>query len=126
MRRGPPLLGSGRTFASWSFLYGLRLISVGSDGDVFPMISLGSGLALRGHRVTLLALPAYSGVASPETELASFPCWTNDSCASSLQQKWLLTTRYAYLYFERHSVSWNTVAYRSICNLSSKDLVVIA
>src|SRR5258708_39323039 len=39
------------------------LISVGSDGDVFPFFGLGKGLVARGHRVTLATNDRYQTLA---------------------------------------------------------------
>jgi rhamnosyltransferase subunit B len=40
------------------------LVSMGTDGDVFPFVGLGARLRWRGHRVTLVANQHYQTLAS--------------------------------------------------------------
>src|SRR6516162_9825844 len=40
------------------------LVTLGTDGDVFPYVGLGATLRGRGHRVTLTAPESYQGLAA--------------------------------------------------------------
>jgi rhamnosyltransferase subunit B len=101
------------------------ILTVGSDGDVFPMVSLGRGLKARGHRVILVAAPVYSDAAS-QSGVDFVSLSTSESCGDSLRDKPLLATRYAALFHERYSVPWNAIAYEVIRERASDDLVVIS
>src|SRR6185503_17388320 len=39
------------------------LVSIGTDGDIFPYVGLGAALCARGHRVTLVASGHYESLA---------------------------------------------------------------
>jgi UDP:flavonoid glycosyltransferase YjiC (YdhE family) len=40
------------------------LVTMGTDGDVFPFVGLGARLRGRGHRVTLAGTESYQGLAA--------------------------------------------------------------
>lgn len=101
------------------------LIVVGSDGDSFPIISVGAQLSSRGHCVTLIAPSLYHELAT-ENGIGFIPLSDSTACLRSIEQKWLLATRYASLYVERYSVAWNCVVYEIIREHAKEDIIVIA
>ena len=42
------------------------LVSVGTDGDIFPYVGLGAALCRRGHRITLVASADYEPLAKAQ------------------------------------------------------------
>ena len=65
------------------------LITLGSIGDILPMVSVGSSLGLRGHRVTLVGPPANCELAKQNGINDYIPISTNDQYAASLKDKFL-------------------------------------
>jgi rhamnosyltransferase subunit B len=101
------------------------LLSVGSTGDVLPLITIGAALRHRGHAVTLAAHTVYSQLAA-QHQLAFIPLSTDEDYERSSGDTFLLHSRYYGLFFLRHAVPWNLRIYKAITNLAGDDLVVVA
>ena len=102
------------------------LITLGSIGDILPMVSVGSSLGLRGHRVTLVGPPANCELAKQNGINDYIPISTNDQYAASLKDKFLIETRYNGLFFLRHAVAWNTAIYTAAQRYESAELRMLA
>ncbi len=101
------------------------LIAIGSDGDVFPLASLGTHLSQRGHRVTLLC----HGEHAAKLRCDGLECeQLTTACPHDLvsRDKALLASRYGLLHFSRHAVAWNWRIYSILRTLLSDQLVVLS
>lgn len=101
------------------------IATVGSAGDVLPLIAAGAYLRSRGHRVTLVANPVFEGTASVNGLEFEALCSVSDY-EGSLRDKHLLATRYCGLFFNRHSVAWNRKIYDCVLKHADRGLVVLA
>ena len=86
------------------------IATVGSDGDVLPLVTLGGCLRRRGHLVTLIAAFPYKHIAALNG-LNFVPLSSNLEYDRSVQDKLVLNGRYSALFFRRHSVAWNVVVF---------------
>jgi len=81
-------------------------VSIGGHGSVLLLITLGSSLRRKNHRVTLIAHAPYRMAAS-ENNLEYFPLSDETEHRKSLKDKAYLSTRYRNVFTSRHSVKWN-------------------
>lgn len=101
------------------------LVTVGSKGDFFPLVTIGKALKKRGHRVTIMSHAPYTAAAS-EHGLSALAISTAESYACSVAQKYLLHSRYYHLYFVRHCVQWNLAVLEAITKSLAPESVVVA
>jgi rhamnosyltransferase subunit B len=101
------------------------LISVGSDGDVFPLLSIGRELVKRGHEATLLAACIYKEEAVC-AGLAFIPLSDRETYDLRVRDTYLLTTTCFSAFQERYAIPWNEVIYKNISCSIANDKVIIA
>ena len=101
------------------------IFCAGTDGDCFPVFTLARHLRRRGHRVTVMAPPVYSG--SPVLgDIAFLPLCTMREYARFIADAKMLAGRYGLLFCRDHAVRWNLNAWRAIESLNARDLLVLA
>lgn len=101
------------------------VVSLGSDGDVFPVLSIGAELVKRGYDATLLAACVYKEDAA-RAGLTFVPLSDHDTYNLRLRDTYLLTTRYSSLFLRRYAIQWNEVIYRSIKRSEATEKIVLA
>lgn len=102
------------------------LVAVGSAGDVFPMVSIGASLGLRGHQVTVVGPPVNREFAIRNGIDDYVPISSDNQYASSLKDKYLLETRYHGLFLLRYAVAWNTTIYTEIRLRACPELRILS
>ncbi len=100
------------------------MIAVGSAGDVLPLIEIGRNLRRRRHQVTLIANTCFRE-RTEQDGLSFVPLSTEEACQVALEDKWILTTRYSAVFWQRHAVAWNATIYRLLINLDPSTLVIL-
>lgn len=99
--------------------------SVGSHGDVLPLLAIAQEMRARGHRATLVAGHGYKKAASA-SDVEYIPLSDCDQHQEVIRDKPLLSTRYASLFIARHSVEWNQLILKVIEENAESDLVSIS
>jgi UDP:flavonoid glycosyltransferase YjiC (YdhE family) len=97
----------------------------GSNGDVLPLLAIAQRMKSNGHRATLLADHGFQTQAA-SCNVDYIPITTPARQKRILQDRTLLTTRYAELYMARHVVGWNQTAFETLSQMLTDDLVIVA
>jgi len=99
--------------------------SVGSHGDVLPLLAIAQEMRARGHRSTLLAGHGYAEAASL-SGVKYIPLSDRDQHQKVIRDKAILSTRYSPLFIARHAVRWNQLILRAIEENAEPNLVVLS
>lgn len=101
------------------------IFCAGTDGDCFPVFTLARHLRRRGHDVTAMAPPVYSGI--PILDGVGFlPLCTMPEYRQFIADARRLAGRYTLLASRELSVRWNLTAWHAIETLHASDLLVLA
>jgi hypothetical protein len=101
------------------------IVCAGTDGDCFPVFTLALDLRRRGHHVTVMAPPVYSGIPILD-DIGFLPLCTMLAYQRFIAEARLLAGRYTLLALKELAVCWNLAAWRAIETLHASDLLVLA
>lgn len=101
------------------------IFCVGTHGDCFPVFTLARHLRRRGHHVTVMAPPVYSGIPVLD-DIEFLPFCATPEYRSFIADARRFAGRYNLLASRELSVRWNLIAWRAIETLHAKDLLVLA
>ena len=101
------------------------IFCAGTDGDCFPVFTLARHLRRRGHHVTVMAPPVYSGIPILD-DVGFLPLCTMPEYQQFIGDARRLAGRYTLLALRELAVRWNLTAWRAIETLHARDLLVLA